>query len=69
LDSNTKEFKCLLLKLTNDFKDDLNKHEIKKSLPDLDEKHNNLDEKFSKETDSAKTILGMKSSINQIKIS
>jgi methyl-accepting chemotaxis protein len=49
--------------MTNNLKEDSNKHmnEIKRSIQDVNEKFNNLDE------NSEKKVLKMKSLINQIK--
>jgi ABC-type thiamine transport system ATPase subunit len=53
-----KEFKSLVFKMINDFKEDLNKqmNQVKESIQDLFEPFSNLDEKFRNEIKILKQI-------------
>jgi hypothetical protein len=67
-----RKFRCLLLKVIRDLKEDSNKHtdEVGKSTQNLDKKASIMKEKFNKEMEIMKhnqvEMLKVKTSINQI---
>jgi chaperonin cofactor prefoldin len=58
-----KEFRILLLKIMNGFKEDLNKqiNKIRKSIQDLDKRVSNINEKFSKDMETKKKARNVRS--------
>jgi septal ring factor EnvC (AmiA/AmiB activator) len=72
VEMSERKFRCLLLKMFSDLKEDSNQqiNKVKKSIQDLDKKDSNMEEKFSKEMEIMKNyqeeILEIEASRTQI---